>query len=134
MGREFRQFLLRGNVMDLAVAVIIGAAFGAVVTAMVEDLITPLIAALGCQPDFSTRAFTINGSVFKYGHFLNSVIAFVTIAAVVFLFAVKPMKALLARADREPPANPSTKHCPECLSDIPFAARRYAFCTSVVAA
>ena len=118
--------------MDLAVAVIIGAAFGAVVTAMVEDLITPLIAALGGQPDFSTRAFTINGSVFKYGHFLNSVIAFVTIAAVVFFFAVKPMNALLARAHREPPADPATKHCPECLSDIPIAARRCAFCTSVV--
>jgi large conductance mechanosensitive channel len=110
MLRQFRDFLLRGNVVDLAVAVIIGAAFGAVVTALVADLFTPLIAAIGGQPDFSGLSFKINGSVFRYGHFLNTVISFVVIAAVVFFLVVKPVNALMERRKRglepEPEAVP----------------------------
>lgn len=135
MVNEFKQFLLRGNVIDLAVAVVIGAAFGAVVTALVEDLITPLIAAVGGQPDFSALVFSLNGSEFKYGHFLNAVISFVTIAAVIFVFVVKPMNTLQARARRgQASPDPTTKQCTECLSAIPIAAKRCAFCTSAVAA
>lgn len=135
MVNEFKQFLLRGNVIDLAVAVVIGAAFGAVVTALVEDLITPLIAAVGGQPDFSALVFSLNGSEFKYGHFLNAVISFVTIAAVIFVFVVKPMNTLQARARRgQTSPDPTTKQCTECLSAIPIAAKRCAFCTSAVAA
>lgn len=135
MFNEFKQFLLRGNVIDLAVAVVIGAAFGAVVTALVQDLITPLIAAIGGQPDFSALVFTLNGSEFKYGHFLNAVIAFITIAAVIFIFIVKPMNALQARTRRgQTPADPTTKQCAKCLSAIPIAAKRCAFCASPVAA
>ena len=106
MLKEFRTFLLRGNLVDLAIAVVIGAAFGAVVTALVKDLVTPLIAAIGGQPDFSDLAFTINSSKFLYGEFLNALISFVIIAAVVFFFVVKPVGALLDRARR--PAKPST--------------------------
>jgi large conductance mechanosensitive channel len=131
---DFRAFLLRGNVVDLAVAVVIGAAFGAVVTAFVEDLITPLIAAVFGQQDFSTLDFTINDSTFRYGDFINKVFTFVTIAAVIFFLVITPMNALIARARNEPPEDPTEKQCPECLSDIPVAARRCAFCTSVVGA
>ena len=135
MGKEFRDFVLRGNVIDLAVAVVIGAAFGAVVTALVEDFITPLIAAIGGQPDFSALDFKINDSVFKYGHFLNAVISFLVVAAVIFFFVVKPMNMLLSRMQRPNAPEPeSTKQCPECLSSIPLAARRCAFCTSDVTA
>jgi large conductance mechanosensitive channel len=131
VGREFRQFLFRGNVIDLAVAVVVGAAFGAVVTALVQDFITPLIAAFGGQPDFSALAFTINGSTFQYGHFLNALISFVSISGVVFLFIVKPMNAIAARTRRgEAPADATTRQCPECLSEVPIAARRCAYCTS----
>ena len=130
--RDFKAFVLRGNVVDLAVAVVIGAALVAVVTAVVEDLITPLIAAIGGKPDFSTLHFTINHSTFKYGDFINKVVTFVVIAAVVFLFVVVPVNALIARSRREPPADPTTKKCPECLSEIPIDARRCAFCTSPV--
>jgi large conductance mechanosensitive channel len=129
---DFRQFLLRGNVVDLAVAVVIGAAFGAVVTAMVEDLVTPFIAAIGGQPDFSALDFTINDSTFRYGDFVNKMITFVVIAAVVFFFVVVPVNALISRARRAPPADPTTRKCPECLSEIPVEARRCAFCTSQV--
>jgi large conductance mechanosensitive channel len=129
---DFRQFLLRGNVVDLAVAVVIGAAFGAVITAMVEDLLTPLIAAIGGQQDFSALDFTINDSTFRYGDFINKVFTFVAIAAAVFFFVVVPINALIARSRREPPADPTTRKCPECLSEIPLDARRCAFCTSVV--
>lgn len=129
---EFRKFLLRGNVVDLAVAVVIGAAFGAVVTAMVEGLITPLIAAVGGQPDFSAIAFTVNGSTFAIGLFLNALISFLILAAVVFFFVVKPMNMLLARARTAPPADPTTKKCGECLSEIPLQARRCAFCAQPV--
>jgi len=127
---EFKQFLLRGNVVDLAVAVVIGVAFGAVVTAMVEDIITPLIAAIFGQPDFSNLTFTINNSTFLYGDFINKIITFLSVSAVVFFFIVKPMNMLMTRFKTEPLPNPSFTKCPECLSDVPVAARRCAFCTS----
>jgi large conductance mechanosensitive channel len=130
---DFKQFLLRGNVVDLAVAVVIGAAFGAVVTALVADFVTPLIAAIGGQQDFSALDFTINKSTFRYGDFINKVLTFVTVAAAIFFFVVTPVNALIARARREPPADPTTRKCPECLSEIPIEARRCAFCTSQVA-
>jgi len=133
MGSEFRQFLLRGNVVDLAVGIVIGAAFGAVVTSLVENLLTPLIAAVVGEPDFSAMTFEVNGSVFGYGAFLNSLFAFLTVAAAVFFFVVKPMNALVSRSRKEPPADPTTKRCPECLSEIPLAARRCAFCAMEVA-
>jgi large conductance mechanosensitive channel len=132
--RDFRQFLLRGNVVDLAVAVVIGAAFGAVVTALVRDFLTPLIAAIFGSHDFSNLAFTIHHSRFAYGDFVNAVVAFVSIAAAVFFFVVKPINALMARRKTEPPADEPTRPCPECLSEIPVAARRCAFCTTVLAA
>ena len=132
--KGFKQFLLRGNVVDLAVGVVIGAAFGAVVTALVKDLLTPLIAALVKAPDFSGLSFTINDSKFLYGEFLNALISFLIIAAAVYFFVVLPINALIARARKEPlPADPTTKKCPECLSEIPIAARKCAFCTSPVA-
>lgn len=128
--REFRQFLLRGNVVDLAIGVVIGAAFGGLVTALVQDLLTPLIAAVARQPDFSALTFSIKNSVFRYGHFINVVISFLIIALVIFFLVVKPINALIARSRHEPPADPTTKKCPECLSAIPLQARRCAFCTS----
>ena len=134
MVNEFRQFLLRGNVIDLAVAVVIGAAFGAVITSAVEDLITPVIAAVFGQPDFGGLDFTINDSVFRYGRFLNAVFAFVAIAAAVFFLVIVPVNELVQRSRREPPPDPTTKRCPECLSEIPLDARRCAFCTSEVGA
>ena len=132
--KDFKQFLLRGNVVDLAVGIVIGAAFGAVVTALVKDLITPLVAAVFGSHDFSTLAFTINGSRFAYGDFVNAVLAFVTIAAAVFFLVVKPVNALMARRRTEPPVDETTRQCPECLSEVPIAARRCAFCTSQLAA
>src|SRR5690349_23150151 len=128
--RGFKAFLLRGNVVDLAIAVVIGVAFGVVITAFVKDLVTPLIAALGGKPDFSGLYFTINHSKFLYGDFINAVIAFVIIAAVIYFFVVIPYQAMLERSRKEPPADPTTKKCPECLSEIPKDARRCAFCTS----
>jgi large conductance mechanosensitive channel len=125
--KEIRQFLLRGNVVDLAVAVVIGTAFGAVVMAFVADLITPLIAAIFGKPSFSELTFTINGSRFLYGDFLNAVLAFVLVAAAIFFVVVKPMNALAARRARA--EDPTTRDCPECLSEIPLAARRCAYCT-----
>lgn len=129
---DFKAFILRGNVVDLAVAIVVGVAFTAVVTALVEDLITPLIAAIGGKPDFSVLDFTINSSTFRYGDFINKIISFATIAAAVFFFVVVPMNALLQRMRREPPADPTTRKCPECLSEIPLEARRCAFCTAQV--
>lgn len=129
---EFKQFLLRGNVVDLAIAVVIGLAFGAVVTALVEDLLTPLIAAIVGEPDFSGLTFTVNGSTFLYGDFINKLISFLSIAAVVFFFVVKPMNMLMDRLKKQPPPDESVKKCPECLSAIPAEARRCAFCTSEV--
>lgn len=132
MLKEFREFLLRGNVVDLAVAVVIGAAFGAVVTALVEDFVTPLIAAIGGQPDFSALDFTINESTFRYGHFINQLLSFLIIAAVVFFLVVMPVNELMRRMKTEPPVDPTTRACPYCLSSIPVAASRCAFCTSEV--
>ena len=134
MLNDFKAFLLRGNVVDLAVAIVIGVAFTAVITAFVEDLVTPLIAALGGEPDFSALDFTINGSTFRYGDFINKVISFLIIAAVIFFFVVQPVNYLMQRAKKEPPPDPTLKKCPECLSDIPIDARRCAFCTAQLAA
>ena len=134
MLKEFRQFIMRGNVVDLAVAVVIGAAFGAVVTALITDIITPLVAAIFGKPSFASLSFTINNSTFLYGDFLNAVITFVTIAAAIFFLVVKPLNALAARrATGAPTESPTTRPCPECLSEIPVAARRCAHCTSQVA-
>jgi len=131
MLKGFRQFLLRGNVIDLAVAVVIGGAFGAVVTALVKDLLTPLIAAVAAKPDFSALAFEVNGSRFLPGDFINALISFILIGAAVYFFVVVPVNAFTARMRRgEAPPDPTTKKCPECLSDIPIAARRCAFCTT----
>jgi large conductance mechanosensitive channel len=130
---EFKQFLLRGNVVDLAIGIVIGAAFAAVVQAAVTDLLTPLVAAIFGQPDFNALTFTINGSTFRYGHFLNVLIAFVTIAFVVFFFVVKPINRLMELANRRESPDPSTRKCPECLSEIPIDARRCAYCTADVA-
>jgi large conductance mechanosensitive channel len=130
MLRGFKAFLLRGNVVELAIAVVIGVAFGAVITAFVKDLVTPLIAALGGKPDFAGLYFTVNGSKFLYGEFFNALIAFVIIAAVIYFFVVVPYTALIERSHKEPPADPTTKKCTECLSEIPKDARRCAFCTS----
>jgi large conductance mechanosensitive channel len=129
---EFKQFVLRGNVIDLAVGIVIGAAFAALVQAAVADLLTPLIAAIFGKPDFSQLTFTVNGSVFKYGHFLNALIAFLIIALVVFFFVVKPVNALMSLSQRRESPDPSTRKCPECRSEIPIDARRCAFCTSEV--
>jgi large conductance mechanosensitive channel len=129
--REFRDFLLRGNLVDLAVAVVIGAAFTALVTSFVANFITPLIAAVGGQANFSDLSFTVNGSHFRYGLFINALISFVISAAVVYYFVVKPFAALLERYMPKKETGP-TRSCPECLSDIPVAARRCSFCTSEV--
>lgn len=128
MWTEFRQFLLRGNVVELAVGIVIGVAFGAVVTSFVEDLLTPLIAAVVGEPDFSALTLEINGSVLNYGLFLNALLSFVIVAAAVFFLVVKPVNAMVARSRREPPADPTTKRCPECRSEIPLDATRCAFC------
>ena len=130
MLKDFKTFLLRGNVVDLAVGIVIGAAFGAVVTGLVKDLITPIVAAIIGKPDFSNLTFTINGSKFLYGEFLNALIAFISIAAAVFFFVVQPVNALMARRRTEPDVESETAPCPECLSEIPRQARRCAFCGS----
>ena len=126
--KGFKAFLLRGNVVDLAVGVVIGVAFGTVIAAFVKDLVTPLIAAFGGQPDFSSLTFTINHSKFSYGDFINAVLAFVIVAAVIYYFVVMPFTAMVERSHKEPPADPTTKKCTECLSEIPIDARRCAFC------
>ena len=131
MLRGFRDFIIRGNVVDLAVAVVIGVAFTNVVNAFVKDLLTPLIAAVGGQPDFSNLAFTINNSRFAYGDFINAVISFLIIAAVVYFLVVLPFTTLMKRLHPEPPAAPK-QQCPECLSEIPRGARRCLFCTSPI--
>jgi large conductance mechanosensitive channel len=134
MLKGFRDFIMRGNVVDLAVAVVIGAAFGAVVTAFVKDIITPLIAAIFGQPDFSGLTFTINGSKFLYGEFINAVVSFLLIALAVYFVVVVPMNKLAERRARgQAPADPTTRQCPECLSEVPVAAKRCAFCTSALA-
>jgi large conductance mechanosensitive channel len=127
---EFKQFLFRGNIVDLAVAFVIGIAFVAVVNSLVADLLTPVIAAIVGKPDFSALTFTINDSQFRYGSFINAVISFVSVVAVVFFAIVKPMTVLNARRPAE--GEPAVRECPECLSAIPAAARRCAQCTSEV--
>ncbi|MGH7241232.1 MAG: large conductance mechanosensitive channel protein MscL [Candidatus Saccharimonadales bacterium] len=129
MLKDFRKFILRGNVVDLAVAVVIGAAFGAIVTALVKDLVTPLIAAIGGQPDFSGLTFTVNKSKFMYGDFVNAVISFVMIAAVVFFFVVQPLNKLMSHLKPSDDVDkPAERECPECLSAIPAAAKRCKYC------
>jgi large conductance mechanosensitive channel len=130
MAGGLKEFLLRGNVVDLAVGVVVGAAFGAVVTEFTKDLVTPLIAALVGKPDFSAIQFEVNGSKFLVGNFINALVAFVLIATAVYYFVVVPINALMARTKKEPPPpDPTTKKCPECLSEIPIGAKRCAFCT-----
>jgi large conductance mechanosensitive channel len=133
MLKEFRQFLLRGSVVDLAVGVVIGAAFGAVINSLVKDVITPIVAAIFGQPDFSNLTFTINDAVFRYGAFLTAVLSFLLIATAVFWVVVLPVNRLMVRLRTEPPVDVVTRECPECLSDVPKAARRCAFCTSELA-
>ncbi|MEI7719654.1 MAG: large conductance mechanosensitive channel protein MscL [bacterium] len=132
MLQEFKQFLLRGNVVDLAVGVVVGAAFGAVVTALVADLLTPSIAAIAKVPDFGGLSFTLNGSKFMLGHLINALVSFLLVAFAVFFFIVKPMNLLVGRSHTEAPADPTTKKCSECLSEIPIAATRCAYCTQAV--
>ncbi len=134
MLKGFRQFIVRGNVIDLAVAVVIGGAFGAVVAALVKDLLTPIIAAIVGQPDFSALVFEVNGSKFLVGDFINALVSFLLIATAVYFFVVLPVNAFTARMRRgDPPPDPTSKKCPDCLSDVPIAARRCAFCTSALA-
>ena len=132
--KDFRTFLLRGNLVDMAVGIVIGIAFAALVTAFVTDLITPIVAAIVGKPDFSALTFTIHKSRFLYGDFINAAITFVSVAAAIFFFVVKPVNALMARRKTEPAVDESVRSCPECLSEIPRAARRCAFCTAEVAA
>ncbi len=134
MLKEFKQFLLRGNVVDLAVGVVIGAAFGTIVTALVTDLLTPFISAIAKTPDFSNLVFTINGSTFKYGHFINSFLSFILVAFSIFFFVVKPMNILIShsRSKKELPADPTTKKCSECLSEVPIEAKRCSHCAQII--
>ncbi len=134
MVSEFRQFLLRGNVIDLAVGVVLGVAFGVLITSMVENLLTPLIASLVGEPDFSALTFEVNGSVFFYGLFLNALLSFVTIAAALLIFVVKPVNAMVSRSRKQPTPDPTTTRCPECRSEIPIDATRCAFCAIPVGA
>jgi len=128
----FKQFILKGNVVDLAVGVVVGVAFGSVVSALVKDIITPIIGAFGGTPDFSAFSFTINNSKFLVGDFINSLLSFAIISTIIYFFVVIPMNKLMAATRKEKPLDPTTKKCPECLSVIPLDAKRCAFCTSVL--
>ena len=130
MLKEFRQFILRGNLVDLAVAVVIGTAFSILVASLVRDLITPVIGAIGGEPNFGALSFKVNGSEFYYGDFINALISFLLVAAVLFFLVVKPVNALMARYRTEAPTERETHECGECLSEIPVAARRCSFCTA----
>jgi large conductance mechanosensitive channel len=132
--QEFKAVILRGNMLDLAVAVVIGAAFGVVVASLVANIITPIIAIPGDAPDFSSLEATVAGSRIRYGQFLNDLISFVLVAAAVFFLVIKPVNALMAAHKTEPDVTAPTKNCPECLSSIPEGARRCAFCTAEQAA
>lgn len=132
MLKGFKTFLLRGNVVDLAIGVVIGAAFGAVVSSFVKDLLTPLIAATVGKPNFDYLVWEVNGAKITYGTFLNALISFILVAGAVYFFVVLPVNAIVSRARKEPPADPTTKKCPECLSEIPIDARKCAFCASVL--
>ena len=129
----FKKFILRGNVVDMAVGIVIGAAFGGVVTALVSSFIAPFIALLVGKPDFNAMTATIRGTVFPYGAFLTALVNFLLIAAAIYFFVVTPVNALVARMHRgEKPPDPTTKKCPECLSQIPLDARRCMYCTQPV--
>ena len=131
----FKDFVMRGNVVDLAVGVVIGSAFGGVVTAFTKDLLTPIIAAVVGKPDFSAIVFEINGSKFLVGDFINNIVSFLLIAAAVYYLVVLPVNTLMARVKKPAVAAvPTTKPCPECLSEIPLGARRCPHCTSAIAA
>lgn len=132
MLKGFKEFILKGNVVDMAVGVVIGVAFGNVVTAAVKDLVTPLIGALGGTPDFSGLSFSINNSKFMYGDFINSIISFLSIAAVIYFAVIVPMNRLMKKINSGKSVDPTEKACPECLSLVPVAAKRCKFCTSVV--
>ncbi len=129
---EFKDFVVRGDVVDLAIAVVIGAAFGVVVTALVKDLLTPIVAAIFGKPNFGALTFSINHSKFLYGDFINAVIAFLSVAAAVFFVVVKPINALRERRKQAPEPESGDRPCPECLSQIPKGARRCSHCTSEV--
>lgn len=133
MIKEFKAFILRGNVIDLAIAVAVGAAFAAVVTSFTENLLTPLLAIPGDAASFASLSVTVSGSDFRYGAFIDSVISFVIIAFVLFFFVVRPVNHLMAKRKTEPDVESTTRDCPECLSSIPVRARRCAFCTATVA-
>ncbi len=130
--KGFKQFILRGNVLDLAVGVVVGAAFGTVVNALVKDLLTPLIAAIIKQPNFSGLTFTVNHSKFLYGDFINALVSFLIISASVYFFVIVPVNTLTSKMRKSPPLDPATRKCPECLSEIPTAAKKCAHCTSVI--
>jgi large conductance mechanosensitive channel len=132
MLKDFKKFVMRGNVVDLAVAVVIGAAFGAVITSLVSDLLTPLIAAIGGNVDFSTLSWTVNGSELMYGNFLNAVISFLVIAGVIFLFVIQPLNKLMSFANRNKVKDSDSRQCPECLSQIPKKAKRCMYCTAAI--
>ncbi len=132
MLKGFKQFILRGNVVDLAVGVVIGASFGTVVNSLVKDILTPFISAVFKAPDFSGLMFTINESNFMYGNFINALIAFLIVAAAVYFFVVTPINTLISKTRKEKPLDETTKKCGECLSEIPLEAKRCAYCTSVL--
>ena len=132
MLKGFRDFLLRGNVVDLAVAIVIGAAFGTIITAFVKDIVTPIIAAVGGKPDFSSLYFTVNNSKFLIGDFINAVVSFVLVAGVIYFVVIVPMNKIMLRIKRGEKIDPTEKTCPDCLSQIPINARRCKFCTAVV--
>ncbi|MES3005906.1 MAG: large conductance mechanosensitive channel protein MscL [Patescibacteria group bacterium] len=133
MLKGFKQFILRGNVVDLAVGVVIGASFNGVVNALVKDILTPFIGAIAKVPDFSEAKFVLNDSIFMYGDFLNNVVSFLLVSVAIYFFVVTPINKLISRSRNEKPADPTTKKCPECLSEIPIAAKRCAHCTSIIA-
>ena len=130
MLNEFRRFLLRGNVVDLGIGIMMGIAFKSVIDSLVADMMTPLIAAAGGQTDFSLLAFTVNGSTFGYGNFINVMIAFLITAAVVFFFIMTPMNHMVSRYMTEPTPEPTTRKCPFCIIDVPLVATRCGHCTS----
>lgn len=130
--KGFKQFILRGNVVDLAVGVVIGASFGTIVNSLVKDILTPFIGAIFKTPDFSGLSFTINGSIFMYGNFINALIAFVIVAFSIYFFVVTPINTLISRTRKEKPLDSTTKKCTECLSEIPLEAKKCAHCTSVL--
>ncbi|MCL5774822.1 MAG: large conductance mechanosensitive channel protein MscL [Patescibacteria group bacterium] len=132
MLKDFKQFILRGNVVDLAIGVVMGAAFTSVVNSLVKDILTPFIAAIFKQPDFSGLYFTLNHSRFTYGNFINSLVSLIIVSTAIYFFVVTPLNSLITRMRKEAPVDPATKKCPECLSDIPKEAKRCAYCTSQV--